>query len=348
MSERVLTTGELNRALLARQLLLERARPSFADAIAQVGALQTQYAPSAYVGLWTRVHGVTRDAVTEALEDGSLVQGTLLRVTIHLVGREAYWRHAVAIRASRRQWFLRVEEREAAARPALEARMHAGADALRMALADGPRTVRELGPLVTGFLGNAGLWVDLVRVPPSGTWDRRRADRLALAEQWVGPENVTEEEGLTDVVASYLRAFGPAPWKDVASWAGIPVADAKRGGANLDLATYRDEAGRPLVDLRDAPLPDATTPAPVRFLPNWDALTLAHARRTGVLDEETRARVYNIHTPFAPAAVLVEGRVAGEWKFDQGSIAVIPYAPFAADVRDAVEEERVALEAFHA
>ena len=130
------------------------------------------------------------------------------------------------------------------------------AQRMREALADGPRSVKELGELGSGFVGNLGLWVDLVRVPPSGTWERRRADILGLAETWVGPSDATEGEGLTHLVRAYLRAFGPAAWRDIATWAGISLEEAKLGGANLALTTYRDEAGRPLVDLEGATLPD--------------------------------------------------------------------------------------------
>lgn len=339
-----LDTRRLNRALLARQLLLERASVSLEEAVEQAGSLQVQYAPSAYVGLWTRVAGVRREAVTAALESGSLVQGTLLRVTIHLVSRREYWRYALGVRAARRAWLLRVrnEGPEAAARHA------AAADALRAALAGGPRSVRELGGLAEGFLGNAGLWVDLVRVPPSGTWERRRADRLALAETWVGPCDATEDEARAHLVRAYLRAFGPAPWRDIAAWAGIPVADVRRGAAGLDLVTHRDEAGRPLVDLPGQPLPDPDTPAPVRFLPHWDALTLVHARRAGVVPEAHRARVYSTRNPASLGTVLVDGRVAAGWRFVEGRIDVEPFEELGRRERDAVEAERAALEAFSA
>ena len=168
---------------------------------------------------------------------------------------------------------------------------------MRAALADGPRTVKELGELGAGFVGNLGLWVDLVRVPPSGTWEHRRADRLALAESWVGPTDATEADGLAHLVRAYLRAFGPAPWKDIAGWAGISVTEARRAGEHLTLTSFRDVDGRPLVDLPGAPLPDADTPAPVRFLPHWDAALLVHARRTGILPEQHRAAIFTIAQP---------------------------------------------------
>ena len=148
-----------------------------------------------------------------------------------------------------------------------------------------------------------------MRVPPSGTWERRRADRLALAESWVGPDDATEGEGLAHLVRAYLRAFGPAAWRDVASWAGIRATDAKAAPQGSTLVRFRDEAGRELVDLPDAPLPDPDEPAPVRFLPHWDANLLVHARRTGLLPEAYRPRVFSTKNPFSVGTVLVDGRV---------------------------------------
>ena len=238
MAERTLTQRDLNRALLARQLLLERASMSIPEALEQVGGLQTQYAPSGYVGLWTRLAGFQRDALTDGLETGRVIQATLLRVTIHLVSRREFWPYAMGVRQARRALVLRTP-----ILAATEPEMVERAERLRVALADGPRTVKELGELGAGFVGNLGLWVDLVRVPPSGTWERRRADRLALAEQWIGPSDTTEEEGLRHLVRAYLRAFGPAAWKDIASWAGISASDASgpaRSSTSSPSATRRD------------------------------------------------------------------------------------------------------------
>ena len=338
----VLSVRALNRALLARQLLLERAPMTLPEAVEQVGGLQTQYAPSGYVGLWTRVAGFQRDDLTQALEDRSLIQATLMRTTIHVVSRREYWRFAAGVRRARQEWALRVQ-----ALPP-ERELRATADRLREALRDGPKTVKELGGVAKGFIGSLGYWVDLVRVPPSGTWERRRADRLALAEDWIGPDDATEDEGLEHLVRSYLRAFGPAPWKDVANWAGISVADAKGGGANLALVPYRDERGGELQDLSDMPLPPEDTPAPVRFLPHWDANLLVHARRTGLLPEEHRSRVFSIRNPFSVGTYLVDGRVAGAWSMAEGRVVLDEYEPVRAGDRRAVERERAALEAFHA
>jgi hypothetical protein len=343
VTERTLSPAHLNRALLARQFLLERSELPIPQAIDAVGGLQTQYAPSGYVGLWTRLAGFERDALTRALEDRSVIQATLMRTTIHMVSGRAFWRFALGVRRARREWALRTPGRNGD-----EAALEVEAATMRRALADGPRTVKELGELGAGFVGNLGLWVDLVRVPPSGTWERRRADRLALAEDWVGPEDSTEDEGLAHLVTTYLGAFGPAPWRDIAAWSGVPATDLKRGAANLELVRHRDGDGRELLDLPEAPLPDPRTPAPVRFLPHWDANLLVHARRTGLLPEEHRPKVFSLRNPFSVGVYLVDGAVVGAWSVREGRIALDPYAELAAADRRAVEDEREALEVFHA
>ena len=338
----VLSQRRLNRTLLARQLLLERQTLRPPAAVEQVGGLQTQYAPSGYVGLWTRVAGFRRDDLTRALEVRSLIQGSLMRTTIHVVSRADYWLFAAGVRRARREWALRVQ-----ALPP-EPEMRATADRLRDALRGGPRTVKELGPIATGFIGSLGFWVDLVRVPPSGTWERRRADRLALAEEWVGPMDATEDEGLEHLVRSYLRAFGPAPWRDIASWAGVGVADLRRGAANLALVRYRDERGGELLDLEGLEIEDEGTVAPLRFLPHWDANLLVHARRSGVLPEAHRPRVFSVRNPFSVGTVLVDGRVVAGWSLKDGRIVLDQYEDLRPKDRRAVEQERAALEAFHA
>jgi hypothetical protein len=335
----------LNRALLARQLLLERSSLSIEEAVEQVGGLQTQYAPSGYVGLWTRLASFRRDDLTAALEQRQVVQATLLRGTIHIVSRREFWRYAMGIRQARRDWALKTLGR---VRGTTEADLVDGARHMRAALRDGPRNVKELGELGAGFVGNLGLWVDLVRVPPAGTWERRRADRLGLAEDWVGRPDATEPEGLAFLVRAYLRAFGPAAWKDIAAWAGLTSTEARAAGKDLDLVRYRDEAGSELIDLPHAPLPDPAMPAPVRFLPHWDANLLVHTRRTGLLPELYRPRIFSIRNPFSVGAYLVDGVVAGAWSVKDGRIELDPFHELSTADRRAVDGERAALEAFHA
>ena len=343
MTERILTRPQLNRTVLARQLLLERSALTIPEAVEQVGGLQTQYAPSGYVGLWTRLAGFERNALTSALEDRTVVQATLMRMTIHVVSASEYWAYAAGVRRASRNSALRAPNRATD-----EGQMVEAGERMRVALAEGPRTVKELGDLATGFVGTLGLWVDLVRVPPSGTWARRRADRLALADGWLEPEDVSEDAGLDHLVRAYLRGFGPAPWRDIASWAGTSVTDAKRGGVNLALRRYRDEDGQELVDLAGAVLTDPGTPAPVRFLPHWDANLLVHARRTGLLLEPYRSRVFSIRNPFSVGTYLVDGTVAGAWSLRDGRIVLDPFEELRSRDQRAVDAERDALEAFHA
>lgn len=342
VNERTLTPRQLDRALLSRQLLLERATLSIPDALERVGGLQTQYSPSGYIGLWTRLAGFDRAALTRALEDRTVVQATLMRVTIHLVSARDYWLYAAAVRRARREWWLRLQ------RGAVdEAKVIDSANSIRTALSAGPRTVKELGPLATGFLGSQGLWVDLVRVPPSGTWERRRADRLALADAWLPRTEVSEDEGLAHLLRAYLRAFGPAALHDAASWAGVPVASLGSAAASLDLVRYRDDQGRELLDVEGIPLPDPDTPAPVRFLPHWDASLLVHARRTGILPKEYRPRVFSSKNPFSVGTFLVDGVVAGAWSLREGHVKLDPFEPLSRIIRAEVEDERERLEAFH-
>ena len=342
MTERVLTARDLNRALLARQLLLERARLSIPQAMERVGGLQTQYAPSGYVGLWSRLRDFERDTLTRALERRTVVQATLMRVTIHMVSAREYWLFAMGLRRARQEWWLKQHKGKVTDRE-----MQRDADRLRAALVDGPQSVRELGDLAKGFVGHVGLWVDLVRAPPSGTWERRRADLLALAEDWVGPCEVTEEEGLDHLVRSYLRGFGPAKPSDIASWANIPVTILKPALERLELRRFRDEAGKELVDLPRAPLPHPDTPAPIRLLPHWDANLLVHARRTLILPEEYRGRVFATRNPFSVGTFLVDGAVAGAWHVKKGRIVVEPYQRLPRSVRKEVDEEAERLAAFH-
>ena len=345
MTERTLTQRALGRALLARQLLLRRSDLSIERAVSQVGALQAQYAPSAYVGLWARLAGFQRGDLTAALEERRVIQATLLRVTIHVVSRAEYWRYAMGVRQARRDMVIKALGR---IRGTNETDLVDGAERMRAALADGPRTVKELGELGSGFVGNLGLWVDLVRVPPSGTWERRRADRLGLAEDWIGPPDATEAEGRTFLVTAYLRGFGPAAWADIASWAGLAPTVARAAGRDLELVRYRDEQGRELIDLPEAPLPDPEMPVPVRFLPHWDANLLVHARRTGLLPEAFRPRVFSIRNPFSVGVYLVDGVAAGAWSVKDGRVILDPFRDLTTDEGRAVETEREALEAFHA
>ncbi len=346
MPERVLTQRELNRALLARQLLLERSRLPVVRALERVAGLQTQYAPSGYVGLWTRLESFARDELTRALERRRAVQATLMRTTIHLVSAGDYPLFRVAVRDARREQWLKARRGRVDAR-----RLEASARRVRKLLADGPRHRDELFEVAGSdsmAWNGVGVFIDLVRAPPSGTWEHRRADLFALADDWLGPSAVRPEECVEHLVRRYLGAFGPARAHDLADWAGLPLATVTGALGRLALRRFRDEAGRELVDLPRAPLPDPGTPAPVRFLPTWDATLLVHARRSGVLPERYRPRIFTSKTPHSVGTFLVDGTVAGTWRPERGRIVTHAFARLPRETRREVDEEAERLADFHA
>lgn len=325
--------------------MLERSALSVPKAIERVGGLQTQYAPSAYLGLWSRLRSFERAALTRALERRSVIQGTLLRITIHMVSAGDYWPFVEAIRRARRAWWLGATSRRAVEREVVSA-----AERTRTLLADGPRPRRELLQAlgVDGSTWNGiGLWVDLVRVPPSGTWDRRSADLYGLAEDWVGPPAATEQQGIELLIRRYLAGFGPASIKDLVSWSGLPPASLGPALGRISLRRFRDPDGGELVDLPRAPLPDPATPAPVRFLPTWDATLLVHARRTEILPERFRPRIFSTKTPHSAPTFLVDGQVAGTWRVEADAIRITPFERLSPGTERELDEEAERLAAFH-
>jgi len=339
----VLSARELNRALLARQLLLDRARTSLPRALERMAGIQAQYAPAMYLGLWSRVVDFHRADLTRALERRSVVQGTLLRATIHLVSAADYWPFAIAVREARRGWWRRVQ-----ARGLTEADLEAPIERLRAGLADGPMTQAELDDAVgRPPVPAIGLWVDLVRVPPSGTWERRRADRYAAAEAWLGPPAIEPAAAQEHLVRRYLHGFGPARPADVAGWAGLPARETQAVLDRLVLRRFRDEAGQLLVDVPRALLPAADTEAPVRFLATWDASLLGHARGKAVLSDELRPAVFSNRNPQSVPTVLVDGAVAATWRYDGDAVRVVPLRRLHRSEATAVDEEAERLTAFH-
>ena len=339
---RTLTERELNRALLARQMLLERVSAPLPRVLERMGGLQAQYAPSMYIGLWSRVEGLERDAVTRGLERRSIVQASMMRATIHLVSKRDYWPFVVGIRRGLREWWLRTHGRDLPRRE-----IAANDRKVRRALRGKTLSRAELEEVIGQRWGPAGVFVDLVRVPPSGTWERRRADLYALAEEWVGPENASENEGIEHLVRRYLQGFGPARPTEIADWASLDVSTTKRALERLDLRRFQDEQGKELVDLPRLALPDADTPAPARFLPVWDATLLVHARRTQILAEKYRARVFNVKTPNSVNTFLVDGQVAGTWRYEKGRVKLEPFGRLAKADRAELDEEAERLAAFH-
>lgn len=350
MLERTLTERELNRALLARQLLLERAELPLTRAIERIGGLQTQYAPSGYIGLWSRLSGFERGGLTTAIERRRVIQGTLMRATIHMVSARDYPLMAAGVRESRRAWWLRASRHGGGA-------PHIASEAARVRalLAEGPQRRSEITKRLamdSATWNGVGMWLDLVRVPPCGTWDRRRADLYGLAQDWLGlglgPGRADPEDGLDLLVRRYLGAFGPASRKDIATWAFISPAELERALARVRTRRFLDERGKELLDLPRGPIPDPATPAPVRFLPTWDAALLVHARRTQILPEVHRSKVFHTKTPHSIGTFLVDGQVAGTWTHERGAVRPLPFEALARATQREVNEEAERLTAFMA
>jgi hypothetical protein len=280
-----------------------------------------------------------------------------MRSTIHMVAAADYAPFTAAVRAARRVQWLRGERRAAGWD------MPAVAAAVRRHLAGGPLPQARIVALLeaeghpkAAFAG-AQLWVDLLRVPPAGTWDRPRAHVFALAEHVLpgAPPDPDDTAGADDardlLVTRYLRAFGPASAADVGSFTGLPAVDVRavraRLVARLGVRRFRDEAGGELLDVPDGPLPDPATPAPVRFLPTWDATLLVHARRTQVLPEVYRPRIFHTRLPRSVPTFLVDGQVAGTWRYEDGRVVTSPFHDLPAAAHRALDAEGERLAAFH-
>ena len=349
MSERVLSQRELNRALLARQLLLRRARLSVPRAIERIGAIQAQAPAAPYIALWSRLEGFRREQLMRALEHRSVVKATLMRKTLHHVSAHDYLAYAGLLRDARQ-----VEMKRRAERDGLPS------DVRRLA-----RRIENLGeprtrPELLELLGLPKLrtdqpqqWVvwyllvgeaDLVHTPESSVWRRNTAGaRFSPSTAWLGRRPGADAEQL---VRRYLAAFGPATRADLLRWTGQTVRTLGDSLDRLKLRRFRDERGRPLLDLPRAPLPDASTEAPVRFLPVWDSTLLAHDDRTRILPEEYRKLVILPGGDVLPT-FLVDGVVAGLWRYEDGKVRLEPFAPVPRRVRRELDDEARRLARVH-
>jgi hypothetical protein len=343
MATRVLTERELNRALLARQGLLEPFDEPLPRVLERIAGIQAQYAPAMYIGLWSRMRGLERAHLTKALEQRTVVQGTLLRGTIHLVSREDYWAFAVAVRPELREWFIKVTKGDPS-----EAELERAAKTVQAALREGPLRQTELDELVgRRARGGINMVLDMVRIPPSGTWERRRADLHADAGIWLGPPDISVEDAPVLLVRRYLGGFGPATHSEIGNWAGLPVRTIAAALDRIDHVTYQAGDGSALVDLPHGSLPDPETPAPIRFLPTWDATLLVRARRARILPEEHRPKVFNTKTPHSVPTFLVDGSVAGTWRYQHGRIELTEFDPLPRRIRREVERAAEPLADFH-
>ncbi len=336
----MLTVRELNRATLARQLLLERKRLSPAAVIERLVGMQAQWPPAPYVGIWTRTTDFRRGALERLLRSAGVVKATVMRQTLHLVTRRDY----------------------ALLRAALSETNHLNQmpDAIRLAPA--VRALAASGPVTTddalaylerehGLTGvkarrawrGARVRAHVVHHPETALWHARPEGRFVAIDE---PEAHDPVEARAQIVRRYLAAFGPASRRDIAAWAMMRVPEIQAGLDRLEpLRRFRDERGRELLDVPRASMPDPETPAPIRFLPKWDNVLLAFADRTRVLPEEHRRRVVGMNGDVA-RTFLVDGFVAGTWRVDDGRVALEPFAPLPRSIGRDLQDEAARLEAF--
>jgi hypothetical protein len=340
------TDRQLNRWTLARQLLLERAPLGPVEAVERLAGMQAQHSPSPYIGLWSRLAGFEREHLEAALAADLVVKVTVNRGTLHLVTTERLPCFRLATGSTYYEANFRQLRELGADLDAIRARV---VDAVR----ERPYTRPEIAQLVLSLLPFD---------PPAWATERPAAmsavsvatDLCNLAEDaaygWFGGGRyrvappapaVTPEAAFLRVAEDYLRAYGPSTTADLASWSGRAVTAYKPALARLDLVRFRSEDGRTLLDLADAPRPPADTPAPVRFLPKWDSVLLAHARRERVVGDDHRKAIVGKNGDVA-ATFLVDGVVAGTWSATtrgRGVLTLTPLVRVRAADRRAVEAE---------
>jgi len=337
---RVLTLRELNRATLARQLLLERRALTVPTAIERIACMQAQWPPAPYVGLWARLARFERSSLERLLLRRKVVKATLMRATLHLATARDYATFVVALRGMG-TWAddgVVVDGERIAAE-------------FRELCRERPITFREALDYIEREHGHRDIharriWhvartrAHLHHAPETALWSARpEAVYVAIDE----PEGIDVEGARVEVVRRYLTAFGPASRADLAGWSGLRVGDFAPALEALEpLRRFRTEEGRELLDLPRAPLPPADTPAPVRFLPKWDSVLLAHADRRRILPEEYRKVVIAKNGDVAQT-FLVDGVVAGTWDVQRRrqnvELRLAPFAPLPRAVRSAVDDE---------
>lgn len=341
---RVLTLRELNRATLARQLLLERKRVPALSVIERLAGMQAQWPQAPYVGIWSRIPGFRRETLERAVRSGKVVKATVMRGTLHLVTRRDYPLFFSAL-----QGLLAWGDPESVA---LGRKL---VPAMRALFADGPLTFQQVLDHLQETHSTADVltlrrsWfatrtgAHILHTPETALWASRPQAVFAAIDE---PALVDTVVARTELVRRYLGAFGPASRADLAAWSGMRVSDFAEAFESLEpLRRFRDENGRELLDLPRAPLPAADTPAPVRFLPKWDNVLLGFADRTRILPEEYRKTVIAKNGDVAQT-FLVDGFVAGRWREEKGKIVLEPFKPLPHAARRELEEEAARLAEF--
>jgi hypothetical protein len=329
-----LTVRQLNRALLARQMLLAREETAVMSAVERLVGLQAQLARPPFVGLWTRLEGFRRDDLLRPLQERRIVRVTAMRATLHLMTAADYisLRGALQPALTRgRQAILKargVTDLDLGAITA-EAREHFGGspstfDALRAYLKS---KHPEADERAMGYAIRTHL--PLVQVPTADPWGFPGAADFAMAEAWLGREIPSAPAPAHELVRRYLAAFGPATPGDAQVWSGLAGLREVFEALRPELVTFRDERKRELFDLPEAPRPDADTPAPIRFLPDFDNLILSHDDRTRILADEHRPKI-SLKNLQVRATFLIDGFVAGTWKTERKrKTAALVVEPFA-------------------
>ncbi|MEU0534449.1 winged helix DNA-binding domain-containing protein [Amycolatopsis tolypomycina] len=346
----VLDSRALNRAALARQLLLDRAELPVLDAVTHLGGLQAQEPQEPFTGLWSRLRAFDPAALDTLLTGRRVVRTHLMRRTVHLLAADDVLAWRSRFDGMLRQRVVTTYRRELAAVDPAEL-----AAAGRAVLADGePRSMGELaravadrwpdaGPRPLGELLVAAL-IPSVQLPPRGLWRTKAGVKNLPLAAWLGrdadPLDPDDGVGRT-LVRRYLAAFGPAATADLRAWSGLTGLPAAVKAVRDELVVFRDERGRELLDLPDAPRPDPDTPAPARFLPAFDNAILGYDDRSRIIDDAHRGL-----SVAGERVLLLDGRVAATWTVEENAVTVRPLRPLTKAERGEVTTEGSALAAF--
>ncbi|WP_437490261.1 winged helix DNA-binding domain-containing protein [Sorangium sp. So ce1014] len=350
MPTTTLTRNELNRATLARQMLLSRDRATAVQGIERLVALQAQLARPPFIGLWSRLAGFRREELLQRVLRREVVRAPFLRGTLHLVSAKDYLAlHPVIApvlhAAARSILRARVDTLEVA-RLVAEARAYFDEE---------PRTMDELRDHLAALHPEGDvramalavrMHLPVVQVPAETPWAYPGTADFAPAASWLG-KPLCEDGGPRALVLRYLASFGPATATDVQTWSGLTGIKDVLGSLRERLCTFRDERGRELFDLPDAPRPPVDTAAPARFLPDYDNLLLAHDDRTRVIAGEHRARIVLSANLRILPTFLVDGFVAGTWGIERkkglATLVIEPFEALSRAARGELAEEGEAL-----